>query len=111
MSSSCLTFGEHDYWWSADQPNEITSSTTSPASTTEMARGTASGPPTHATPTSANYSPANFNRVARAFAVDGQHTPAIVEEHGRRLNTRSKMISAWEKQHDADEGRRSIPAI
>jgi hypothetical protein len=103
-----------DVWWNADQPNEIHLVTSSPDFTDADGKRPGLWVSFSCNPKSANYSPANFNRCARLLAAKGHPAPAIVEEHGRRLSGRPKLISGWEKQHDADgsdeEGLGPVPA-
>ena len=44
---------------------------------------------------SANYSPKNFNRLARALKAKGLPAPAEVPEHDRRLTRRWKLIAKF----------------
>jgi hypothetical protein len=98
-----------DVWWNADQPNEIHLVTNSPNFTDADGKRPGLRVSFSCNPKSANYSPANFNRCARLLAAKGHPAPAIVEEHGRRLSGRPKLISGWEKAARRGRQRRGGP--
>lgn len=101
-TTSRLQYGPFEFWWSPDQPNEIHQVTSLTAFHDDNGERPGLWTTYSCNPKSANYNPANFNRCARAFIEDGQAAPALVEEHGRRLNRRAKLISEWEKHHGDD---------
>jgi hypothetical protein len=99
---SPVTDAEITYYWDPDEPERIHLWIKNSRFTDANGEHIGIWNVYSANPKSADYSPSNFNRVARALRVEGRPAPEHdAPEHDRRLRSRPKLIKAYEAAQES----------